>query len=111
MYTIGVGTKGMAYSPVGIYPNGQYAFDYIKCDIDENIMKKIADITQGKYFRATNNENLKDIYLEIDKLEKSIIEEKQYSKKSELFLPLAIAAAFCLLLELALKNTLFKSLT
>ena len=111
VYTIGVGTKGMAYSPVGIYPNGQYAFDYIKCDIDENIMKKIADITQGKYFRATNNENLKDIYLEIDKLEKSIIEEKQYSKKSELFLPLAIAAAFCLLLELALKNTLFKSLT
>lgn len=111
VYTIGVGTKGMAYSPVGIYPNGQYAFDYIKCDIDENIMKKIAKITQGKYFRATNNENLKDIYLEIDKLEKSIIEEKQYSKKSELFLPLAIAAAFCLLLELALKNTLFKSLT
>ncbi len=111
IYTIGVGTKGMAYSPVGIYPNGQYAYDYVKVDIDEPVLKGISNMTGGKYFRATNNNALKQIYAEIDKMEKTIIEEKQYSRKSELFHPLAIAALLCLLLEFILKNTLFRSLT
>ncbi|MBL0049849.1 MAG: VWA domain-containing protein [Bacteroidetes bacterium] len=111
IYTIGVGTKGMAYSPVALYPNGQYAYDYVKVDIDEPVLKKIANLTGGKYFRATNNEKLKQIYAEIDKLEKTIIEEKNYTKKSELFFPLALAAAVLLLLEFLLKNTVFKSLT
>lgn len=111
IYTIGVGTKGMAYSPVALYPNGQYAYDYVKVDIDEPVLKKIANLTGGKYFRATNNEKLKQIYAEIDKLEKTIIEEKNYTKKSELFFPLALAAAVLLLLEFLLKNTIFKSLT
>lgn len=111
IYTIGVGTKGMAYSPVALYPNGQYAYDYVKVDIDEPVLKKIATLTGGKYFRATNNEKLKQIYAEIDKLEKTIIEEKNYTKKSELFFPLALAAAVLLLLEFLLKNTVFKSLT
>jgi len=111
VYTIGVGTKGMAYSPVAIYPNGQYAYDYVKCDIDEPVLKKIASLTGGKYFRATNNEKLKQIYAEIDQLEKTIIEEKNYTKKSELFLPLALLALFLLVLEFGLKNTVFRSLT
>ncbi len=111
IYTIGVGTKGMAYSPVALYPNGQYAYDYVKVDIDEPVLKKIATLTGGKYFRATNNEKLKQIYGEIDKLEKTIIEEKNYTKKSELFLPLAMAAALMFLLEFILKNSIFKSLT
>lgn len=111
VYTIGVGTKGMAYSPVAIYPNGQYAYDYVKCDIDEPVLKKIASLTGGKYFRATNNEKLKQIYAEIDKLEKTIIEEKNYTKKSELFLPLALLALLLLVIEFGLKNTVFRSLT
>lgn len=111
IYTIGVGTKGMAYSPVGIYPNGQYAYDYVKVDIDEPVLKKISAATGGKYFRATDNAKLKAIYSEIDKMEKSIIEEKQYSRKAELFHPLAIGAFILLLLEFLLKNTVFKTVT
>jgi Ca-activated chloride channel family protein len=111
VYTVGVGTKGMAYSPVALYPNGQYAYDYVKVDIDEPVLKKIASLTGGKYFRATNNEKLKQIYGEIDRMEKTIIEEKNYTKKSELFFPLALAAGLLLLLEFALKNTVFRSLT
>ena len=111
IYTIGVGTKGMAYSPVAIYPNGQYAYDYVKVDIDEAVLKKISDATGGKYFRATDNAKLKAIYAEIDKMEKSIIEEKQYSRKAELFHPLAIVAFALLLLEFLLKNTVFKTIT
>jgi Ca-activated chloride channel family protein len=111
IYTIGVGTKGMAYSPVGIYPNGQYAYDYVKVDIDEPVLKKISNATGGKYFRATNNAKLKAIYAEIDKMEKTIIEEKQYSRKAELFHPLAIAALILLVFEFLLKNTVFKTIT
>jgi Ca-activated chloride channel homolog len=111
VYTIGVGTKGMAYSPVALYPNGQYAYDYVKVDIDEPVLRKIASLTGGKYFRATNNEKLKQIYGEIDKLEKTIIEEKNYTKKSELFFPLVLAAGILFLLEFGLKNTVFRSLT
>lgn len=111
VYTIGVGTQGMAYSPVAVYPNGQYAYDYVKCDIDETVLKKIAGLTGGKYFRATNNDKLKKIYAEIDKMEKTIIEEKNYTKKSELFFPLALGAALLFLLEFILKNTIFRSLT
>jgi Ca-activated chloride channel family protein len=111
IYTIGVGTKGMAYSPVGIYPNGQYAYDYVKVDIDEPVLKKISNATGGKYFRATNNAKLKAIYAEIDKMEKTIIEEKQYSRKAELFHPLALAAFVLLMLEFLLKNTVFKTIT
>lgn len=111
IYTIGVGTKGMAYSPVAIYPNGQYAYDYVKVNIDEPILRKISATTGGKYFRATDNNKLKEVYAEIDKMEKTIIEEKQYSRKSELFHPLAIAALALLLLEFLLKNTVFKTIT
>ncbi len=111
IYTIGVGTMGMAYSPVAMYPNGEYAYDYVKVNIDEVAMKNISKLTNGKYFRATNNEKLKNIYAEIDKLEKTIIEEKQYTKKSELYFPLALAAGILLVLELLLRNTIYKSLS
>jgi Ca-activated chloride channel family protein len=111
IYTIGVGTKGMALSPVNIYPNGQYVYDYVKVDIDESVLKKISNATGGKYFRATDNAKLKAIYAEIDKMEKTIIEEKQYSRKAELFHPLAIAAFVLLIIEFLLKNTVFKTIT
>lgn len=110
VYTIGIGTTGMALSPVALYPNGQFAYDYVEVKIDEPILKKISELTNGKYFRATNNQKLEAIYKEIDKLEKSIIEEKQYTKKNEMYLPFAALAFLLLLIEFILKNTWLKTI-
>lgn len=109
IYTIGLGTRGKAYSPIGVYPNGEYAYDYVQVEIDEKSLKEIAGQTGGKYFRATNKQSLKSIYAEIDKLEKSIIEERQYSKRTELFRPLALLGMLCFLLDFFLKRSVFKS--
>ncbi|CAN5343350.1 VWA domain-containing protein [soil metagenome] len=110
VYTIGLGTTGKALSFAGVYPDGSYAYEYADVVIDEKTMTEIADMTGGKYFRATDNEKLKDIYKEIDRLEKTIFEEKNFTNKSEHFLPFAIAAALLLLLEFLLKNIIFKSI-
>jgi Ca-activated chloride channel family protein len=110
VYTIGVGTKGKALTPVSIFPNGQMEYEYVDVDLDENTMTKIADETGGKYFRATDNESLRSVYKEIDRLEKSIISEKSFSNKSEHFLPFALAAALFLLLEFVLRKTVIRSL-
>ena len=109
VYTIGVGTKGKALQPVAMYPNGQLEYDYVDVEIDEVVMDKIAQMTGGKYFRATNKESLSNIYNEIDKMEKTIISEKSFTNKAEHFLPFAIAAIICLLLEFLLKRTIFKA--
>jgi Ca-activated chloride channel family protein len=109
VYTIGVGTKGKALQPVAMYPNGQLEYDYVDVEIDEDVMTKIANMTGGKYFRATNKESLSSIYKEIDKLEKTIISEKSFSNKAEHFLPLGIGALISLLLEFILKRIVFKS--
>jgi Ca-activated chloride channel homolog len=110
VYTIGVGTMGKAYSPVALFPNGQYEFDFVDVKIDEPMLTRIAEQTGGRYFRATNKEKLKDIYREIDKLEKTKIEEKSFTNKAECFLPFALAAAVLLMLEFAFKNTLFRTI-
>lgn len=110
VYTIGVGTNGKAYSPVGIYPNGQYVFDYVDVKIDEVTMKNIADMTEGKYFRATNNESLKQIYKEIDKLEKTKFEEKSYTKKAEEFFWYVLVAGVLLLFEIVVRTTVLRSI-
>jgi len=110
VYTIGVGTIGKALSPVAMYPNGQYEYGYVDVNIDEKTLGEIADMTGGKYFRATDNEKLKDIYKEIDRLEKTIFEEKNFTNKAEHFLPFAISAALLLMLEFLLKNLVFKSI-
>lgn len=109
VYTIGVGTKGKALSPIGIYPNGTYEYGYVDVNIDEKTLTEISSMTGGKYFRATNNEKLKEIYQEIDKLEKTIIEEKNFTNKAEHFLPFAILAAILILTEFALKNSIYRS--
>ena len=111
VYTIGVGTRGKALTPVGLYPNGQFAYDYIDVEIDEKVMSQIASETGGKYFRATDKESLRKVYKEIDKMEKSIISEKNFSDKEEHFLPFAIAAAVALLLEFLLKYLIINSAT
>ncbi len=108
-YTIAIGTKGMAMSPVGIRPNGQFEYRNVEVSIDEELMKTIADRTGGKYFRATDNESLQSIYDEIDTLEKTEIEEFKfynYEEKYRLFLLLAGGLLF---LEFLLKHTLFRS--
>lgn len=109
VYTIGVGTKGKALQPVAMYPNGQLEYDYVDVEIDEEVMTKIANMTGGKYFRATNKESLSNIYKEIDKMEKTIISEKSFTNKAEHFLPLGIAALISLLIEFILKRIVFKS--
>lgn len=109
VYTIGVGTRGKALSPVALYPNGQYEYDYVDVQIDEDLMKKIAKMTGGKYFRATDKEKLRTVYKEIDQLEKTIIEEKNFTNKAERFLPFALAAAVSLILESLLRYSVYRS--
>ncbi len=106
VYTVGVGTKGYAPYPVKTSQGIQY--QQVPVTIDEPTLANIAKITGGKYFRATNNEKLKAIYQQIDNLEKAKIAVTQYHKKTERFLPLALIALGLLLLEFALRNTLFK---
>lgn len=109
VYTIGIGTNGMAEMPYAKDYNGRLLFKPMEVEIDEKLLKYIADETGGKYFRATSNSKLKTIYDEIDKLEKTEIEEFKYYNYQELYRNLVIAALALLALEFLLKNTLFKS--
>jgi Ca-activated chloride channel family protein len=110
VYCIGIGTRGKALTPVARYTQDEYEYDYVDVDIDEKTMTEISTMTGGKYFRATNKSSLRDIYAEIDKMEKTIISEKSYTNKAEHFLPLAIFATVLLLLEFLLRFTVFKSI-
>ena len=110
VYCIGVGSKGKALQPVGIYAQGQYEYDYVDVEIDEKVMTDISDMSGGKYFRATNKESLKNIYQEIDKMEKTIISEKSFSNKAEHFLPFVLLASILLLIEFILRFTVFKTI-
>jgi len=111
VYTVGMGTTGKALAPIAMYPDGSYQYGYVDVNIDEKTLGEIAALTGGKYFRATDNDKLKDIYKEIDRLEKTIFEEKNFTNKAEHFLPFAIAAALLLLFEFLLRNIFFKSIT
>ena len=107
-YTIGLGSNGMALSPVAIN-NGVFQYSRIQVEIDEELLKEIADATGGKYFRATNNKKLEEIYDEIDKLEKTEIEEFKYYNYEEKFRPLVLLALALLALEFSLRHTLLRS--
>ncbi len=108
VYTVGVGTIGTAPYPVQT-PFGTQMRD-VEVKIDEETLQKIADITDGRYFRATNNDKLIQIYQEIDKLEKSKMEIKEYSRKDEEFERYAFLASIILLGGLFLKTTLFRNI-
>lgn len=108
-YTIGLGTNGMALTPVGINPNGTFRYGRQQVEIDEALLKEIADVTGGTYFRATNNDKLAEIYEEINKLEKTEVEEKKYYNYEEKYRPLVLLAGLLLLIELILRNTIFRS--
>ena len=108
VYTVGVGTVGMAPYPVQTVFGKQYQQMEVK--IDEDLLQNIAKITGGKYFRATNKNKLKEIYQEIDKMEKTKIEVKEYTKRKEEYMLFAAIAGLLLLLEILLKNTVLKNL-
>jgi len=109
VYTIGVGSNGMALSPVGVNPrNGRLQFGNVQVEIDEDLLKEIASDTGGKYFRATNNEKLEEIYAEIDALEKTEIEEFRYYNYDEKYRPLVLLAGGLLLFEILLRLTIFR---
>ncbi len=110
VYCIGVGSKGKALQPVAMYAQGEYEYDYVDVDIDEKVMTQISDMTGGKYFRATDRESLENVYLEIDKMEKTIISEKSFSNKAEHFLPFALIAAILLFVEFILRFTYFRTI-
>ncbi|WP_400071027.1 vWA domain-containing protein [Zobellia russellii] len=108
-YTIGLGTNGNALSPVAYNSDGSFRYGMRQVEIDEDLLKDIAKVTGGKYFRATDNEKLEAIYDEINKLEKTEIEEFKYYKYEEKFRPWVLLAGALLLLEWLLRNTLFRS--
>ena len=108
-YTIGLGTNGTALSPISINQDGSFRYGRQQVEIDEALLKEIAEVTGGKYFRATNNQKLAEIYDEINKLEKTEIEEKKYYNYDEKYRPLVLLAGVLLLLELLLRNTIFRS--
>lgn len=107
VYTVGVGTIGTAPYPFKTAYGVQY--QNIEVKIDEEVLQQIAEMTDGKYFRATNNQKLKEIYQEIDALEKSKIEVREFSRKSEEYLIWAVIAGLALLLEALLRITIFKN--
>lgn len=110
VYTIGIGTNGMADFPWSKDPRtGLLNFRKQQVEIDEELLKEIAAETNGQYFRATDNTKLAEIYDEIDKLEKTKIEEFKYYNYQEMFRPFVLLALGFLLLEFLLRNTLFKS--
>lgn len=110
VYTIGIGTNGTADFPYARDPRtGQLQFRKQKVEIDEELLQFIASETEGQYFRATDNEKLQEIYDEIDKLEKTKIEEVKYTSFEEKYRILVFFAGALLLLEFVLRNTLFKS--
>lgn len=108
-YTIGLGTNGMALTPVRVLSNGNFQYARAQVEIDEELLKEIADVTGGKYFRATNNKKLEEIYKEINKLEKTEIEEFKYYNYEEKYRSLVLLAGMLLLLELVLRFTFFRS--
>lgn len=109
VYTIGVGTRGTAPMPyVNVF--GQKDYQQVKVDIDEETLTQVAERTGGKYFRADNSENLRKIYAEIDRLEKTDFEVKKYQQFEELFHWVILSGLFVLLLEIILSQTVWRKL-
>ncbi|WP_143394789.1 VWA domain-containing protein, partial [Flavobacterium psychrophilum] len=109
VYTIGIGTNGNAPFPYAIAPNGGFLYKMLPVEIDEQLMKDIAKKTGGKYFRAQSNSSLESIYSEINKLEKTEIEDLKFVNYDEKFRPLVWLAGLLLLIEIILRNTIFRS--
>lgn len=108
IYTVGVGTIGQAPYPFNT-PFGK-RYQMVPVEIDETLLKQISGITGGKYFRATNNRKLVEIYNEIDKLEKTRVEITSYRHAKELYFGWALSGLFLVLLEFGLSRTFLRKL-
>lgn len=109
IYTIGVGTEGEALYPTVDY-FGQIKYEKIKVEIDEKTLKKIAEITGGKYFRATNKNVLRDVFEEIDKLEKSRIDVQNFKSLDDAYQPWALALLILLVLCAIIRYTVLRTI-
>ena len=110
VYTIGIGSTGQAMSPVGRRSDGTYVFGLVPVEIDEALLQNIANTTGGKYYRATNNKELEQIYAEIDRLEKSKIDVTSIKRRSEAFGNWVLAALCLITLEILLRYTIFRTI-
>ncbi len=108
VYSIGVGTQGMAPYPVQTPFGIQY--QNMEVQIDEALLSQVAKDTDGKYFRATNNKKLQAIFKEIDKMEKTKIEVTEFKRYTEEYLPWLLAACVCIILEIFMRYTLLRNL-
>lgn len=108
-YTIGLGSNGQAMAPVAILPNGQFQYGLTEVEIDQELLQEIAQTTGGQYFRATDNHSLEEIYEEINKLEKTEIEEFKYYNYHEMYRIPVMIGLVLLLMQWTLKKTLFRS--
>jgi Ca-activated chloride channel family protein len=109
VYTVGVGSMGTAPFPVkDVF--GRNTVQNIPVEIDEDVLRKIAVLTNGKYYRATSNSSLKEIYKEIDQLEKTKLDVKQFSKKKEEYFPWILLAIALLALEVLMRYTVFRTI-
>ena len=108
VYTIGVGTNGTAPYPV----QGAFGTQYVNMavEIDEAILRQIAQTANGQYYRATSNSKLREVYEEIDKLERTKLQVKEFSKNQEEYQPLALALLLCLLAAILLKQTVLRTI-
>lgn len=108
VYTVGIGKNGMA--PYPFKTNiGTIVYQNVEVEIDEKVLKEISNQTGGKYFRATNNDKLREIYKEIDQMEKTILEVKSYSRPKEEYQYFLVLAFIFLTLEIVLKHTFLKN--
>ncbi len=109
VYTIGVGSMGKAPYPVTDM-FGRKRYQQMDVEIDEDVLTQIAHLTDGRYFRAVNNKRLQDVYKEIDKLEKSKIEVKEYSKKNEEYLIWVVIGTLLIVAEVLLRHTILRNI-
>lgn len=108
VYTIGVGTNGTAPYPYPTVSGIQYR--NIPVEIDEKVLTQIAGVTDANYYRATSNSKLKEVYEQIDQLEKTKLNVKEYSKRQEEYRIFALIAFICVLLEILLRNSILKKI-
>jgi len=109
VYTIGVGTHGSAPVPLqDVY--GRTVTRNMPVEIDEEVLQKIAETTDGTYFRATDNNKLREIYQQIDQMETTRLDVKQFSRKKEEYFPFLLAAMILLLVEILLRYTVFRTI-
>lgn len=108
VYTIAVGTNGIAPYPTIVSGTVQYM--NVKADVDTETLMKIASSTDGNFYRATNTDELKKIYDDIDKLEKSKLSVKNYSRRYDAYQPFALIALIALIMELLIRHTILRRL-